>query len=120
MDTSTKLKERQMNMGMLGMRGRQTQWASLIEAAYVTKINQVAQNEATATPLSATRSAAGGHHREGTNRAALTEALFNAMGTSKGRTVTEKNRAKLAALMAPPMNQTTSEKNRAKLAAAMK
>lgn len=82
-----------MNMGMLGMRGRQTQWTSMIQMAYATKIDPVTKNAA-GKPTVATRPAS-------------------------RNTDPERNRSMLATWMAQPKNQTDSERNRAKLAAVL-
>jgi hypothetical protein len=91
MNTSAKLKEQQMIMGIRGARGH---WNTMIQAAYAAKADQATQKTTTAKPVASTR-------------------------TASKNANTARNRATLAALMAPPKNQTTSEKNLAKLAAVL-
>lgn len=84
-----------MNMGILGMRGHEAQWSSMIEAAHATK-NHAALKSAMAKPNQTTRA------------------------SSKRQTTSEKNRATMSALMTPPNKQTTSQKNIERLVGLMK
>lgn len=107
-----------MNMGTLGMKGHKTQWASIIEAAYATKITLVraAQTKATERPVSATRAPSRNQTDAAKNRATPAAA----MSAARTQAVADNNRSGLVDVLTAPKTQTIADRNRAALAAALK